>query len=252
MTVACQGHNGGATKFQTRLHYSELKSKLSIILALSAMTLLNACGPERVHVLAPHGEPEATLMDFSKPFSLQPLPAGWAYHTFWTRGPMQMKFVSKDEVPALRFETRSTASMLFRHVDFDISTYPILNWRWYIEQPIESTLDERTPAGDDSPARLFLVFKTTAGKTRRMEIIWGNKLRTGDYKFIRGFPHYVADGGDRNAHQWKTETINLQDIYNRIWSDHAPAHLVDLAIFCDSDDTRGHTVSYFSYVRIRR
>jgi len=29
-----------------------------------------------------------------------------------------------------------------------------------------------------------------------MEIIWGNKLKAGDYKYVDRFPHYVADGGD--------------------------------------------------------
>jgi hypothetical protein len=32
---------------------------------------------------------------------------------------MAMAFAIKDGVPSLRFETRSTASMLFRHVDLD-------------------------------------------------------------------------------------------------------------------------------------
>ena len=37
-----------------------------------------------------------------------------------------------------------------------------------------------------------------------------------------------------------------------IWPDGAPAHLIDIAIFCDSDETRGHTVSYFADVKLRR
>jgi hypothetical protein len=67
---------------------------------------------------------------------------------------MQMAFVVKDGMPSLRFETRSTASMLFRHVDLDLADYYVLTWRWYIEEPIESPLDERTREGDDHPARL--------------------------------------------------------------------------------------------------
>jgi hypothetical protein len=131
------------------------------------------------------------------PFSLDPLPAGWYHRTFWTRWPMQMAFAVKDGVPALRFETRSTASMLFRHVDLDLADYQFLIWRWYIEQPIDSQLDEHKREGDDHPARLFLVFRTATGEERRMEIIWGNKLKAGDYKYIGGFPHYVAAAATR-------------------------------------------------------
>ena len=221
-------------------------------IVVAVLALFTACTPERTNVLTAHGEPEVTLMDFSKPFPLDPPPAGWYHRTFWTIRPMRMRFAVKDGVPALRFETRSTASMLFRHVDLDLSVYRFLVWRWYIEQPIDSPLDERTREGDDQPARLFLVFRTAVGKLRRMEIIWGNRLKAGDYKYIGGFPHYVADGGDENIRQWRSETVDLQAVYRHIWPDGAPAHLIDIAIFCDSDDTHGHTVSYVAEVKMRR
>jgi hypothetical protein len=142
--------------------------------------------------------------------------------------------------------------MLFRHVDLDLADYQVLIWRWYIEEPIESPLDEHTREGDDHPARLFLVFQTATGEERRMEIIWGNKLKAGDYKYIGGFPHYVADGGDENIRQWQREQVDLREVYRKIWPDGAPAHLIDIAIFCDSDETHGRTVSYFADVKLRR
>jgi Protein of unknown function (DUF3047) len=37
-----------------------------------------------------------------------------------------------------------------------LAAYPMLAWRWYIELPIRSPIDERTREGDDHPARLFL------------------------------------------------------------------------------------------------
>jgi hypothetical protein len=219
-----------------------------------AVTLLTACdrGRERTNVLTAGGEPKVTVMDFSTPFSLEPLPAGWYHRTFWTRGPMRMAFAVKEDVPSMRFETQSSASMLFRHVDLDVTDYPFLIWRWYIEQPIESALDERTREGDDHPARLFLIFRTATGEERRMEIIWGNRLKAGDYKYIDGFPHYVADGGNENIRQWRREEVDLREVYRHIWPDGAPAHLIDIAIFCDSDETHGHTVSYFAEVKLRR
>jgi Protein of unknown function (DUF3047) len=245
------------------IHHSWIKHVLTVdqrskfflpVVLFIALTFLTACdrGHERANVLSGHGEPEVTVMDLSSPFSLEPLPAGWYHRTFWTRGPMQMAFAVKDGVPSLRLETRSTASMLFRHVDLDLADYRFLVWRWYIQQPIESSLDEHTREGDDHPARLFLVFQTATGEERRMEIIWGNQLKAGDYKYIGGFPHYVADGGDENIRQWRTAEVDLQEVYRHIWSDAAPAHLIDIAIFCDSDETHGHTVSYFADVKLRR
>ena len=41
-------------------------------------------------------------------------------------------------------------------------------------------------------------------------------------------------------------------VYSEIWKDAAPAHLVGVAVFCDSDDTHTTSVSYFDYVRLER
>ena len=43
--------------------------------------------------------------------------------------------------------------MLFRRVGIGLADYPMLAWRWYIQLPIRSPLDERTRKGDDHPAR---------------------------------------------------------------------------------------------------
>jgi Protein of unknown function (DUF3047) len=107
--------------------------------------------------------------------------------------------------------------------------------------PIRSPLDERTREGDDHPARLFLRFATDRGEKRALEVIWGNRLKPGEYKYIGNFPHFVADAGDDRVGRWLDERIDLARVYSEIWKDAAPAHLVDIAVFCDSDDT--HTAS---------
>jgi hypothetical protein len=206
----------------------------------------------RGEVLNPDGGLVVTVMDFGQSFPLDPLPSGWRHRKFWTRAPMTMSFAVKDGVPSMRFETRDSASMLFRSVNIDLTAYPMLAWRWYIEQPIRSPLDERTREGDDHPARLFLRFRTDRGEKRAMEVIWGNWLKPGDYKYIGGFPHLVADAGDDRVGRWLDEKIDLARLYVMIWKDAAPAHLVDIAVFCDSDDTHSATISYFAYVRLER
>jgi hypothetical protein len=176
-------------------------------------------------------------MDFEQSFPLDPLPSGWRHRKFWTRSPMTMAFAVKDGVPSMRFETRDTASMLFRAVDVDLAAYPMLAWRWYIELPINSPLDERTREGDDHAARVFLRFLTDRGEKRAMEVIWGNRLKPGDYKYIGGFPHFVADADDQVGH-WLDERIDLAHGHAEIWRDAAPARLVDVAVFSGTATTR--------------
>jgi len=165
---------------------------------------------------------------------------------------MSMAFAIKDGVPIMRFETHDSGSMLLRHVDIDLAAYPMLAWRWYIELPTRSPIDERTREGDDHPAGLFLRFGTDHGEKRAMEVIWGNRLKPGEYKYIGGFPHFVADAGEERTGRWLDEKIDLGHIYAEIWKDAEPAHLVDIAVFCDSDDTHTSSISYFDYVRLER
>ena len=54
------------------------------------------------------------------------------------------------------------------------------------------------------------------------------------------------------AGRWLDEKIDLARVYAEIWKDAAPAHLVDIAVFCESDDTHTASISYFDYVRLER
>ena len=71
---------------------------------------------------------------------------------------------------------------------------------------------------DGHPARLFLRFLTDRREKRAMEVIWGNRLRAGDYKYIRGFSHFVANGGDDRVGRWLNERIDLAAIYAEVWN----------------------------------
>jgi hypothetical protein len=46
--------------------------------------------------------------------------------------------------------------------------------------------------------------------------------------------------------------IDLARVYAQIWKNASPAHLVDIALFCDSEDTHTASISYFAYVRLER
>lgn len=228
---------------------------LSPLLILLMGACLQSCKPkfgERNNVLIPQGEPEIIVMDFSSPIRLDPTEPGWYHYKFLTRNPMQISFEIKENVPAIKLSTNNSASMLFRYVEIDLQQYSFLSWQWYIEQPIESDVDEKTEAGDDHPARLFIGFKSSSGEDRYMEVIWGNKLKAGQYKYIGSFPHYVARGGNENIKKWFHEEINLLEIYRKIWSDAKPVKVTNIALFCDSDETDTRSVSYFADVRMRQ
>jgi hypothetical protein len=211
-------------------------------------------------VLTPDGSPVLEVMDFSSPMSLDPLPDGWYHRVFRTSDPMELSFATKSGQPALRLATHGTASMLVRHVEVPIQGYPILAWRWLIERGIRSGADERTSAGDDHPARLTLAFESPDGDRHRTEIIWGNRLETGEYVHLQfgpsflfdPFPHYVANGGEANEARWHAEQLDLTVLHRELWGDPVGARLVDIGLFCDSDQTGDRTVTYVADVRLQQ
>jgi hypothetical protein len=58
--------------------------------------------------------------------------------------------------------------------------------------------------------------------------------------------------GNDTVGRWLDERIELARVYAEIWKDAAPTHLIDVAVFCDSDDTHTASISYFAYVRLER
>ncbi len=199
------------------------------------------------------GEYELMVMDFSEPMALDPPPAGWWHRRFLTRAPMALSFGRIGGRHALRLATDNSASMLFRYVDIDLARYPLLSWSWLIEEPIETELDENSRAGDDHPARLYVRFEDTSGLSRSLEIIWGNELAAGETKFIGGFPHYVANGGNDDLRRWQEEEVNLSQLYQQFWPEADPAvRITDIALFCDSDETGDDSIAWFGQVSVKQ
>ena len=73
----------------------------------------------------------------------------------------------------------------------------------------------------------------------------------GRKRVARRLLHFVEVGGGERVGRWLDERIDLERIYGEIWKDAAPAHVVDVAVFCDSDDTHTASISYFADVRLR-
>lgn len=85
-----------------------------------------------------------------------------------------------------------------------------------------------------------------------MEIVWGNRLQAGDIKLIGSFPHWVANGGDENAGRWFREEADLAALARRFWPEAAVARLIDIALFCDTDETGGTSAAWFADVTLLR
>ena len=232
------------------------------LLGSASLLFASACGPfrslPRTNPLVPQSGDSVVVMDFAEPISLDPLASGWYHRTFSGPEPMDISYEAKDGRAAIRLATDGSASMLFRFVDIPIDAYPRLTWDWQVEQGVVSELDERTPEGDDHPARFYLKFLDVEGEEHSMEIIWGNReLKAGEWLhlgFLFGwieFPHYVANAGEENEGAWHPQDVDLRELYRVLWGDPTGVRLTELALFCDTDQTGAKSVAYFSHVQMK-
>jgi hypothetical protein len=188
----------------------------------------------RANVLTISAADVATVMAFPANFSVDDLPRGWRHRRFLTRMPMDLAVVEKEGARALQCRTQGSASMLVCYIDANLATHPWLEWRWFVEDGIESPIDERTKEGDDHPIRLFLRFIDGNDEQFAMEIIWGNvHLKSDEWKFLGAFLHYAANGGGANIGRWHEQSVDLRALYAKAWGD---VRLTEVAMFCDSDE----------------
>jgi hypothetical protein len=198
-----------------------------------------------------------TLMDFASPPTVEPISPGWWHLTFLTKPAMKISFVEKDGIKALRCETNASGSIFGRHTDIDLAQFPNLSWQWLVEQPVISETPETERKGDDHPARFLAHFRDSKKAEHYFEIIWSNgAFTTGQWKDIGGFQHFVANGGDaktnESTNKWFNEKVNLLDLYRTATKTNDAPRLINLSIFCDTDDTGTKSIAYFGKVEIAK
>jgi hypothetical protein len=213
--------------------------------------------PSAVNPVLASAGPTVTLMDFAVPPTRDPPSLGWWEIGFLTKPKMQISFVDKANVKALRCETHGSGSIFGRHTDIDMGQFPNLSWSWLVEKPIVTALPEQDRSGDDHPARFLLHFRDVTQSERYFEIIWSNgAYKQGQWKVIGSFHHYVANGGDaktgENTEQWFNETVNLLQLYRTATNRTDTPRLINISIFCDSDDTGAESIAYFGNVRLEK
>ncbi len=189
-------------------------------------------------------------VDFLADLDTDALDGGWKERRFFRIPPTDYQMTTYDGVPALRCTTSNSASILARDTEIALEDLPILSWRWIVEQPIESPVDESTEAGDDHPLRFYVRFSNAAGESKSAEIIWSNeKYAPGDYKIIGTFHHLVANGLDENTGSWHDQTVDLRKLYRDIGGT-GEATLQVLGFFCDSDNTGARSDGYFADITL--
>ena len=145
----------------------------------------------------------------------------------------------------------ATASGLFFEKEIDLKSFPIISWRWKIDQTVPGG-DVRSKEKDDYPARIYIVFPHWFyPKTRSINYIWANRLPVGEIvpsPYTANSQMVAVRSGDAEAGIWFEERRNVYEDYRRIFGEE-PRLVGAIAIMTDSDNTKTSAQAWYDDIQ---
>jgi len=191
-----------------------------------------------------------------KPLSFKKIPR----HTQYT-------LEQQGENRVLKAVSLASASGLYKELDLDLKTYPILSWRWRVENTIQKG-DERSKDGDDYAARVYVTFQYESEKASMWEktkyeayrllygeyppagslnYIWANKLEKGaviDSAYTDRSKMVAVRSGAQGIGRWHAEQRNVYEDYRMFFGKEPPPPAA-IAIMTDTDNTGESATAYY-------
>jgi hypothetical protein len=195
------------------------------------------------------------------------LPDGWTPLTF-PKVPKHTAYILVKDGGAVVVKAASNASAsgLTKAVRIDPRDYPIVRWRWKVENLLK-TADVATKEGDDYPARLYITFeydpdKVSFGKMARykagrlifgdipiaaINYVWDAKAPQGlfiDNAYTDFAKMIVVRSGSQGVGTWIKEERNVYEDYRKAFGGEPPM-INGVAIMTDTDNTKESAVAFF-------
>ncbi len=195
-------------------------------------------------------------------------PEGWELVPAKTSGKRTLyQLVREGEIVVLKAVSQAASSGLMRVVSLNPRDYPIIQWRWKVEDLLRRS-DIFRKNGDDFSARLFLSFETDPSKAGWRERIYiqAGRLLYGDYPLAEGLNYVwasrepegtmtsspyterlktvVIESGSGKLNTWVVEERNFYEDYKKAFGQEPPA-LYSVAVMTDTDNTGGTAVAYY-------
>jgi hypothetical protein len=182
-------------------------------------------------------------------FSFEGL-AGWEKKIF--KGTTEYSLTSENNTTVVKAVSQGAASGLVKKVSFDPKKYRYLHWSWKILHTISGG-DEKTKAGDDYAARIYVVFP---GKhfwqTKAINYIWANQLNMGDSlpnAYTSSAMMVAVQSGPGNTGQWQSEKRDIFADYKDLFGSD-PGEGSAVAIMTDTDDTGENATAWYGDITL--
>lgn len=174
----------------------------------------------------------------------------------------------------LRTESDASASGLIFKKEYRVNDFPMVRWRWKVENLYEKANPEEK-SGDDYPVRIYIIFKydpeaASFGKRLKYGLA---KKRYGEYpphsslnyvwasqnqlKRIIANPYaseaqmVFLEAGPEKLGRWVEEEVDVIEDYRKAFGSKPPA-VASIAVMNDSDNTGERSVSFVDFIEVFR
>ena len=201
------------------------------------------------------------------------LPAGWQpYRLAKGKHETQYLLSSVDSRTVLEARSNGSASALAYALRADPKRTPWLTFRWRTERLIEKS-DIRTKAGDDYPARIYVVFdydiaRLPFGERMKMRMarsLWGEQLPVATLCYVWeprqpvGYSQWsaytdrvrviVAESGSARLGQWVDIERNVAADFRAAFGEEAPP-ITSVIVATDTDNTGETAHTWFGDISL--
>lgn len=218
-----------------------------------------------VLVVAVAGPPVIRVGHFSEQSPSQSVPEGWEQIRFGeNESSTSYDLVRTDSAVVVRARSENGASGLITHRRVDLKKYPVLEWRWKVDQlPEGADVTQDTTA--DAAARIYVTFDYdnlglidriklallrrvaySEAPSRALNYLWASRP---EQKKVVESPYTdqimvvpLRSGPDRRG-EWVRERRNVLADYREVFGEDPPA-VNGVAIMTDTDNT-GDTARAF-------
>ncbi|MCC9000509.1 MAG: DUF3047 domain-containing protein [Candidatus Contendobacter sp.] len=164
------------------------------------------------------------------------------------KGETRYRLMEKEGRRALFADSQGTASGLYREIQVDLSRTPWLNWSWRVDQVLKG-VDERSKAGDDYPARVYVVVSGGAAfwKTRSLVYVWSSNQAVGaiwNNAFTSNARVMALRSGMKDASRWVSEKRNIRADFQQLFGEDI-RQIDAVALMTDTDNSGQNATAWY-------
>jgi hypothetical protein len=169
---------------------------------------------------------------------------GWKTQSF--RGMTSYQLVTQDGRQVLAADSKDSASGLVREIRVDLEKTPYLNWSWRVADVLAG-IDERTKAGDDYPARVYVIVSGGIAfwRTRTLIYVWSSRQPAGstwENAYTANAQVMALQSGKGNG--WETERRDVRADFKQCFNDEITS-IDAVAIMTDTDNSQQEATAWY-------